>query len=97
MILHGESAYKLSKITGVHPNSIGKAIKNPDYILDLNSLIKIADHYGVTLDYLVGREEGNKLHELLAIALKERDEYKHSAIVLRKSMQELLKEKEKVK
>ena len=56
---HGVTAYKVSKATGISNGSLSdwkSGRSTPKY----ESLSKIADFFGVSVDYLLGKEEKEK-------------------------------------
>ena len=50
----------IAKIIGTSQANYGK-MENGDIEANVEKLIKLADYYQVSLDYLVGRDFGNKL------------------------------------
>lgn len=52
----GISQQALGNIIGISQQSVNK-YENHDVEPDIRTLIKIADYFGVTIDFLVGREE----------------------------------------
>lgn len=58
-IKKGVSVYRISKETGV-PQSTLSAWKAGEYTPKQDKLKKIADYFGVTVDYLLGNEQKNK-------------------------------------
>lgn len=45
----------VSELCGLHPDAI-RRYEHGESVPDIESLIAIADYFGVTIDYLVGRE-----------------------------------------
>ena len=59
---HGISQIKLAMDLNVNQNSISRyesGLREPDY----NTLIKIADYFAVSIDYLLYRTENPKLNK----------------------------------
>ncbi len=56
--MHGTSVYRVAKATGI-PNSTFTDWKNGRSYPKADKLIKIADHFGLSLDGLLGRELRN--------------------------------------
>ena len=54
----GISQQALAVVIGISQQSVNK-YENHDVEPDISTLIKIADYFDVTIDYLVGREEDN--------------------------------------
>ena len=52
----GKSAEALSELIGLPPNSIGR-YKRGKRMPSLYAIVKIADYFGVSVDYLLGRGE----------------------------------------
>ena len=52
------SCQTASELCGLHPDAIRRYEKG-EAEPNLNSLIKIADFFGVTIDYLIGRDRRN--------------------------------------
>ncbi|MBD9212431.1 MAG: XRE family transcriptional regulator [Ruminococcaceae bacterium] len=53
---HGISQQQLANVVGVSQQSINK-YENQNVEPDISTLIKIADYFSTTVDYLVGRTE----------------------------------------
>lgn len=63
-----ETQTELGKIIGTDKSTVSK-YENETYIIPPEVLIKIADHYGVTVDYILGRtNHTNAIDEPIAIA-----------------------------
>lgn len=56
LIERGITAYRLSKDTGI-PDSMLARWKGGDNLPSAENLIKLADYFNVSLDYLVGRSD----------------------------------------
>lgn len=69
---HNVTAYKVSKATGVTTATL-TSWKQGVYTPKADKLQKIADYFGVTLDYLMGNEESEPSNnEMVAIDNSER-------------------------
>lgn len=49
------SRHVVSELCGLHPDAI-RRYESGEAVPDMESLISIADYFGVSIDYLVGRE-----------------------------------------
>ncbi|MCL2696595.1 MAG: helix-turn-helix domain-containing protein [Oscillospiraceae bacterium] len=56
------SSYKLTKDTGIDNGLISKW-KNAKYVPSAEMLIKIADYFDVSVDYLLGRTDNPDSHK----------------------------------
>lgn len=65
---HNLSAYKLSKETGISDRLIGYW-KNGDKLPGAENLIALANYFGISIDYLLGRTE----EQLAIIQVNEED------------------------
>ena len=49
------TAYKLSKDTGIAQSTLSEVINNKNKTLSTQNITKIANYFGCTIDYLLGR------------------------------------------
>lgn len=64
---HGISQQQLANVVGVSQQSINK-YENQNVEPDISTLIKIADYFSTTVDYLVGRTESTDGAESIVLA-----------------------------
>lgn len=69
--LHGISQQQLANVVGVSQQSINK-YENQNVEPDISMLIKIADYFSTTVDYLIGRTESSNSTENIVLT---HDEY----------------------
>lgn len=62
---YGVTAYRVSKETGVTTSTL-TSWKQGKYTPKREKLQKIADYFGVTVEYFTGEEKNDDLHELTA-------------------------------
>ena len=61
--LHNTSVYRVAKATGI-PNSTFTDWKNGRSFPKADKLVRIADHFGLSLDQIFGRELENSFFDL---------------------------------
>ena len=59
----GKSAQQVALATGISKNGIHILETNPNNSPMVRTLVILADYYGVSLDYLVGRTENPEINE----------------------------------
>ena len=64
----GISQQALAEALGISQQSVNR-YENHKVEPDIDTLIKMADYFGVTVDYLIGRTESNTLHELYSSSI----------------------------
>lgn len=61
-LLQNTTAYRLSKETGIKEASISRW-KNSSELPSIENLVKIADYFNVSTDYLLGRTDNPKVNK----------------------------------
>jgi len=60
-LLQNTTAYKLSKATGIREGNISRW-KNLDELPSAENLVKVADYFDVSIDYLMGRTDNPEVN-----------------------------------
>lgn len=60
---HGKSRKRVSLATGISQNGIRILENDPNNSPMVRTLVILADYYGVSLDYLVGRTENPEINK----------------------------------
>lgn len=61
--IQGVSAHKLSKATGVPESTIRAWLKDPERSPNQDAQVRLAEYFGVTIDYLMGIEKPTSKNE----------------------------------
>lgn len=62
----GITSYRMAKVTGISESLFGAWRKKPTSKIYSGNLTLIADYLGCSVDYLLGRTEDPKVHQLTA-------------------------------
>lgn len=92
MEAHGDNKNQLALKMGIGASAVSKLF-NGRHSFNLNSVIKVAECYGVSIDWLLGRESENEkvLREVIERQGKELEKYRETAELFRKQLLEQTK------
>ena len=83
------SIRKLSRITNIHYSTITKC-ENGERVLTLGQAIKLADYFGVTIDFLLHRDGIENKKDMRFTGLLHQEIYNKCALLKREELEILL-------